>query len=333
MVLLFRLRRKDRKGWRTVTRIDRAGELIEGIGRGRKELISPEGVPLDVRIAGHGERLAALIVDWFLMWLAIIGLILIFFLFLAAFPRGESAAGAVWYTLIMFMFFIVRNLYFLHFELAWQGRTPGKKICGLRVINRNGGELSPSAIIARNITREVEIFLPFGLFLSLDASHPAWGQLAALGWVLALTSVPFFNSEHLRAGDLIAGTQVIAMPKRALLSDLTEQPRWVSAAHIKSVENVKNVKNYAFTHEQLAIYGNLELQVLEEILRRPVNASNDLLLVEVCGKICRKIGWKEPVPPENSRSFLNDFYAAERADLERGQLFGRVRADKNATLE
>ena len=29
--------------------------------------------------------------------------------------------------------------------LAWQGRTPGKRICGLRVINRAGGELADSA--------------------------------------------------------------------------------------------------------------------------------------------------------------------------------------------
>ena len=313
-----------------MTRIDRAEELIDGISRNRKELISPEGVPLDIRIAGHGERLTALIVDWLFMWLAMLGIILLFIMFFAAFPHATltAGAGAVWYTVIMFMFFIVRNLYFLHFELAWQGRTPGKKICGLRVINRNGGELSPSAIIARNLTREVEIFLPFGLFMSLDANHPAWGQLVTLGWLLALTAVPFFNREHLRAGDLIAGTQVIAMPKRALLSDLTEQPRWISAAHMKSMENTARVNSYVFTHEQLAIYGNLELQVLEEILRRPANATNDLLLVEVCGKICRKIGWEEPIPPENARSFLNDFYAAERADLERGQLFGRIRADK-----
>jgi hypothetical protein len=192
------------------------------------------------------------------------------------------------------------------------------------VINRKGGELSPSAVVARNLTREVEFFLPLGLFLSLDADFGAWGQLASLGWALALTAVPFFNLEHLRAGDLIGGTQVIAMPKRALLDDLTEQPR------LSRRTSAASRKNYIFTYEQLAIYGNFELQVLEEILRRPANAENDRLLAEVCGKICRKIGWEEPVQPKDTRRFLNDFYAAERADLERGQLYGRVRADKTA---
>ena len=186
--------------------------------------------------------------------------------------------------------------------------------------------MTPSAVVARNLTREVEFFLPLGLFLNLDAEFAAWGQLVSLGWALALTSVPFFNREHLRAGDLIGGTQVIAMPKRVLLNDLTEQ------SHLLWLTGAAPVENYVFTHEQLAVYGNLELQVLEEILRRPANAENDRLLAEVCGKICRKIGWEEPVPPKDVRRFLNDFYAAERADLERGQLFGRVRADKTAAL-
>ena len=184
--------------------------------------------------------------------------------------------------------------------------------------------MTPSAVVARNLTREVEVFLPLGLFLSLNAERAAWGQLATLGWALALTAVPFFNRERLRAGDLIGGTQVIAMPKRALLNDLTEQPRLLRQTSAASQ------KKYVFTYEQLAIYGNFELQVLEEVLRRPANAENTRLMAEICGKICRKIGWEEPVPPADTKRFLNDFYAAERAELERGQLFGRVRADKTA---
>ena len=298
--------------------IDRAGELIEGVKRGRKELICPEGVPLDIRIAGHGERLAAFLLDMTFITAAIVCLVLLLNLFFLS--RAGSAGFAVGSTFIMFAIFVVRNLYFLHFELAWQGRTPGKKICGLRVINREGGVLTPSAVVARNLTREVEVFLPLGLFMGLNAEIGLSGQLASLGWALALTALPFFNREHLRAGDLIGGTQVIAIPKRVLLGDLTEQP----------VPGAALVKNYVFTHDQLAIYGNLELHVLEEFLRRPANAENDRLLTEVCGKICKKIGWDEPVPPKDIRRFLNDFYAAERAELERGQLFGQVRADKTA---
>ena len=314
------------------TRIDRAGELIDGIKRGRKELVSPEGVLLEVQVAGHGERLAAFCIDIVFMIAAIICLFLLLYLFFLSrvsfFSKAGSGNFSVVLTLILFVTFLVRNLYFLHFELAWQGRTPGKKICGLRVINRNGGELSPSAVVARNLTREVEVFLPLSLFLSLSPESASLGRVASLGWALALTAMPFFNREHLRAGDLIGGTQVIAMPKRMLLNDLTEQPRLMPRTGMMT-----HPQNYVFTYEQLAIYGNFELQVLEEVLRRPSNVENNRVLADICGKICRKIGWESPVPPEETRRFLNDFYAAERADLERGQLFGRVRADKTASQD
>ena len=292
---------------------DRVEELIEGVRHSRKTIISPEGVPLQVRIATHGERLSAFFLDLAIMFTAVIALYMtLLFLF---FSRTSISVGM---TLILFVAFLVRNLYFVHFELAWQGRTPGKRICGLRVINRAGGELTPSAVIARNLTREVEVFLPLSLIFSLSASSGVWQQITLLGWALLITSLPFWSREHLRAGDLIGGTQVISMPKRALLPDLTEQPVQVRD------------DRYIFTHEQLAVYGAFELQVLEEFLRRPATKETGAQLEEICGKICRKIGWTDPVPSRNVRRFLTDFYTAERADLERGQLFGHLREDKSS---
>lgn len=295
---------------------DRVGELLEGIKRKRREIISPEGVPLDVQVAAHGERITALTLDLFFMMAVIILIYILMGFVLSQFQGGMTRSVGM--TLILFSAFIVRNLYFLHFELAWQGRTPGKKICGLRVINRQGGELTPSAVIARNLTREVEIFLPLSLYFSLDAADAGWRTLVILAWTLILTSLPLWNRDHLRAGDLIGGTQVIAMPKRLLLTDLTTAKDPQKAARAE----------YKFTHEQLAIYGAFELQVLEEFLRRTPSADTEKLLLDVSEKIRRKIGWLEPLPPGEARCFLTDFYTAERADLERGQLFGRLRADK-----
>ena len=73
--------------------------------------------------------------------------------------------------------FVVRNLYFIHFELSWRGATPGKRIVGIRVIDRRGGPLLPAAVIARNLTREVEIFIPLRVLISATArpDPPALG--------------------------------------------------------------------------------------------------------------------------------------------------------------
>ncbi len=54
------------------------------------------------------------------------------------------------------------------------------------------------------------------------------------------------------------------------------------------------------------------------------------VLNEVRDKICRKIIWTAPVPTNQTARFLRDFYTAERAFLEREQLYGKARADKFA---
>jgi hypothetical protein len=91
---------------------------------------------------------------------------------------------------------------------------------------------------------------------------------------------------------------------------------------------VESAAHYAFTEKQLRAYGAFELQVLEELLRRPAGADTNRLLREVADKICRRIEWTAPVPDADIRVFLREFYTAERAFLEREQLFGKPRADK-----
>jgi hypothetical protein len=50
---------------------------------------------------------------------------------------------------------------------------------------------------------------------------------------------------------------------------------------------------------------------------------------EVCEKICRRIEWLTPLPDAEIGGFLREFYTAERAFLEREQLFGKPHPDKH----
>ena len=79
--------------------------------------------------------------------------------------------------------------------------------------------------------------------------------------------------------------------------------------------------------------GAFELQILEELLRRPRSGQTMALLTEVCTKICARIGWPTPVPAAEVVAFLTEFYSAERAFLERERLFGRHREDKNSRAD
>ncbi|MCC8165541.1 MAG: RDD family protein [Planctomycetes bacterium] len=301
---------------------DRVEELFGGGVKRQRVLISPEGVPLPIVVAANGDRVAAMFIDMLLIFgasliLALIG-VLVF-----------QSPHSIGYTLVAFSLFIVQNVYFIYFELAWQGRTPGKKHCNLRVINRSGGELTPGAIVARNLTRQVELFLPLGLWLSLGLESDLT-TACLFGWGVLLGSLPLWNREGLRAGDLIGGTQVIAMPKRLLLADLADRQGSVNRFGYSGL--AATTPAYQFTPAQLAIYGAFELQVLEEFLRRPAGATTDRGLQEVYIRIRRKIGYSGDVPDGDIRRWLTDFYAAERAELERNKLYGNLREDKTGRV-
>ena len=285
---------------------DRVDQLLGGAGRALREIVTPEGVALHVELAEHGERAAAFLIDM-AIWL---GAALFSYLVVFALLVETHAIGVV-VTIVLFIGFFVRNLYFIYFELAWQGSTPGKRINRLRVIDRAGGPLMAGAVVARNLTREVEVFLPLGVILS--AGVGGFADIALGVWLLLLTAMPLFNRDGMRGGDFLAGTIVIALPKRLLLADLAEQGA-----------------RYSFSNAQLAAYGAFELQVLEELLRKPRTPETAQALDDVCDRICRKIGWTGAVPKSRAVEFLTEFYTAERAYLEREQLYGRARADKNA---
>jgi uncharacterized RDD family membrane protein YckC len=287
-----------------MTAVDTAPPLLRRNWRKSRDIVTPEGVPLTVELAEFSERAIALIID-LLICFGIAIAIALAFLFLAVAGTG----GLVFVAILNLMVFFLRVLYFIHFELSGRGATPGKRVVGIRVIDRRGGPLRASAVIARNLTRELEVFLPIGILFS--AGSGGWGNLLALGWLIAFLILMLVNRDRMRAGDLIAGTLVIVMPRQRLLGDL-----------------VKTHARFTFVDHQLAAYGKRELQVLEDLLRRPDDRETRELLRDVCERIVRKIGWTEPLAPADIALFLRDFYTAQRAFLEREQLFGRPRADK-----
>jgi uncharacterized RDD family membrane protein YckC len=273
----------------------------------RREIVSPEGVPLSVNVASVGDRIAAYLIDIAIMTAVTIGALFVL-LFLIQLGLVSDFISWVIYTAL----YVAKNAYFLHFELRWQGATPGKRIVGLRVVDRRGGPLTPGAVFARNLVRDFETLIPaqFVLFAT------GFDQVFAFIWLICMCLLPFLNRDRMRAGDFIGGTMVIALKRQTLSDDLAD-----------------GEFRFTFTANQLQVYGTFELQVLEELLRRTTGPDADALLHDVGEKIRRKIGWKTPVAREQEVMFLRDFYAAERAFLEREQLFGKVKKDKHHATE
>lgn len=285
----------------------RTARFLNPIARRHKEIVTPEGVALTVELADYGERVGAFMLDFLFLILGIVALVALLRL-----AGSWSEDRKVLFSLVMLLAFLVRTLYFVSFELAWRGVTPGKRIVGLRVIDRHGGPLMQNAIVARNLMRELEAFMPLGALASIGGPQ-VWERLALAVWLMLFALLPFLNRDRMRGGDLLAGTIVIAMPKRRLLEDLVE--------HQRSAE---------FSDQQLRAYGAFELQILEELLRRRDSADTAKLRQEVCERICRKIAYPMPGSPREIADFLRRFYTAERAFLEREQLYGRYHEDKES---
>lgn len=282
---------------------------------GALALLTPEQVPIHFRPGDPGGRAGALILDLLLLFA---GLVLISLPFL---PLVGMRAGELLVAVLVVGGFVVRTFYFPWFELRWQGRTPGKRRVGLRVVARDGGPLTTEMVFARNLTRELELFLPLSVLLSggaLFPEAPPWVPVATVAWAAVLMLIPLVNRQHLRVGDLIAGTVVVADPRAELLPDLAVEAR-------RSRADVE----YAFRREQLEIYGIDELEVLEDVLRRPPSPHHDELLRRLAATIQDKIGWiPEPGQRVHAERFLRAFYAAQRRRLESGLLLGRRRQSK-----
>jgi len=297
----------------------------------RRRIVTPEGIALDFVVASRGSRAGAVMIDLILIGTAMLvsTLLLILLLFGALqvpenlIENGEGPAAralqfcAVLWIVAMFLF---RNAYFLFFELRPRGATPGKRLAGIRIAARNGGQLTAEAVIARNLTRDIELFLP-ALFLmqaGMSGSDMGAATLAGAAWLTVILAIPIANRDHLRAGDIVSGSWVVEAPRSRLATVLATGP----ASH--SGRSEVSGAQFRFGEAELAVYGEYELQVLERVLRD--NSRENM--VAVTETICRKVGWEPGRGDE--RAFLEAYYTQLRARLEKGMRFGKRKADKHA---
>lgn len=283
--------------------------------RRRKTILSPEGVPLDFIVATAGDRATAFALDWLFMGLMCAGLFLI-----GGLATGFQPGGSWPMAIAIVLSFLVMTFYHVFFEMRWQGLTPGKRRMKLRVIDRDGGTLSPRAIFARNLTRHLEVYFPVAVIVDANAlwpGAPGWVALLAGLWFVVFAFFPVMNRDRLRVGDLIGGTLVIVRPQAMLLGDISTN-RGPSA---------ERRATYAFSTEQLEIYGIYELQKLEELLRGK-GLQDPVAMQAVCELIKRKIHWPVDRWDVQVDVFLEDFYAAQRGRLEHEMLLGKRRERK-----
>jgi len=286
-----------------------AGALTpQQIKMGRRHLVTPEGVDLQIELADVGARIGAFALDLVIMTVMLIA---------AAFALGSMSrySQELAVTIFVLIAFLLRSFYFTLFELGRRAATPGKMMLKIRVAARGKARLSAASVFARNALREIGFFLPIGFLFGIGMGGvDGWMSLLASIWAGIFLLFPLFNKDRLRVGDLVAGTWVVRAPRPMLAADLitTDKPEYEAV-----------FAKFVFTPAQIDTYGIKELHVLEDVLR----ARDREVLRDVASRIRTKIGWVWE-DGESDTAFLRAYYAALRGRLESKMLMGVRREDK-----
>jgi uncharacterized RDD family membrane protein YckC len=140
----------------------------------RLRIATPEGVTVDLVLGGLGSRFAAALVDLTLKFLLI---------------------GAVWVVLVLtlsnslglavgsIVSFLLYFGYDVAFEVLGGGRTPGKRLAGLRVLRDDGRPVDLLSSCIRNVIRLVDglplLYLPAMVSILVTRDNQRLGDLAA----------------------------------------------------------------------------------------------------------------------------------------------------------
>src|SRR5688572_30008099 len=148
-------------------------------------VLTPEHVPIRLFPAGSGARFLALVIDSILILSA------------STMIRLYLAMSMGLATVLVL---VLQWGYHMYFEVRHQGRSLGKRVCGLRVVDSRGLPITFQQSFVRNIVRVID-------------SAPILYGLGGL--------VSMLDPRRRRLGDLIADTLVIeehraADPTRAI---------------------------------------------------------------------------------------------------------------------
>ncbi len=165
---------------------------------------TPEQVAIRFPIAGIGSRFLAVLADTTLQVAAYVVIFLVILAIISSAPRINGLVlariGDKWIiAAIILFYFLLYWGYYTVFEALWNGQTPGKKLCKLRVIRDSGRQITFFESMTRNLIRVVDALPSF----------------YAVGIVTMLC-----NRRNKRLGDFAAGTLVVheRAPEPALWS-------------------------------------------------------------------------------------------------------------------
>ena len=154
------------------------------------EIATGESVVLRYELAGLGSRFFALFIDLTIQVAVLTVAVVLLVWLLPAHPAATLGkyGRAILTGSFIFAIFLLFFGYFIAFEWLWEGRTPGKRALGLRVVRDGGFPLDFTSALIRNLVRIVE---------------------AGLGFYAISAVATLLSPRNRRLGDMAAGTLVV----------------------------------------------------------------------------------------------------------------------------
>jgi uncharacterized RDD family membrane protein YckC len=149
---------------------------------------SATGVDVELAIAGPGSRAYAFIIDWHIRLLLAVSWFASTSFLITRLINNQTKSPVATVLIMTLPATLIYFLYHPILELVMRGRTPGKRMAGVRIVNRQGGTPSSLAVLIRNAMRLIDC-LPF---------------LYGVGLCTTM-----LNAQRLRFGDLAAGTLLV----------------------------------------------------------------------------------------------------------------------------
>jgi uncharacterized RDD family membrane protein YckC len=143
----------------------------------RMAIATPEGVEVELTLAGIGSRFMAAAIDFTIELAVIIAVALI-----------TQPAGGTGVAIFTTAAFAIIFFYDVLFEVLAGGRTPGKRLNGVRVVRTGGRPITVARSSVRNILRLIDILPGF--------------------YAVGMTAI-FITPQNQRIGDLAAGSYVV----------------------------------------------------------------------------------------------------------------------------
>lgn len=272
---------------------------VSGPSSGRTRLHSPEQVALDIEIAGPMSRMLAFSIDYGLILLiealVVFGLFMLLISLAAAEPYLESLAEwfdgdvkelpALRVLLVLVGFYLILDLvfqfvYFVAFEMGWQGRSPGKAFLGLRVVHSAGLPLRLRESLIRNLLRGVDI-LPQSYFV---------------GFVTMLVS-----RRTQRLGDHAADTLVVRESRVRRVRPIVLEELAGDSAGLAAADA------FRLDREQLGRLGSPERRLLRQTLRHLAKLplrERSAFAARTSEVLRVRIGWADELAPAERVPFL-----------------------------